>query len=220
LTAGLWLIDPESLAKMSTLRAQQLTPLELADFTSGMSEDPTNLPRDLEQRSIEYYTVKDFLTWASNDEPATHLPAPYWYSNAGIGLLSYLVATATGKSWEDQVNSEILRPLGMADTTLRPTPEQQRRLAQGHNRAGRAAPRWPVYASYAAGGLRSTAEDMVSFGEANLGHPEVNSKPASAELIAAMQLARKPIYMIPNGFNKQAMGWVNNMAEAIGTSIR
>src|SRR6266480_2372002 len=193
-----------------TLRAQQLTPLELADFTSGMADDPTNLPRGLERRSIENYTVKDFLTWASNYEPRTQLPAPYKYSNAGIGLLSYLVATATGKTWEDQINSEILQPLGMADTTLRPTPEQQKRLAQGHSRAGQDAPRWPVFAWYAAGGLRSTAQDMMSFGEANLGHKEVNGKPVSAELIAAVQLAQKPIYPIPNG-NKQAMAWVNNM---------
>jgi CubicO group peptidase (beta-lactamase class C family) len=194
-----------------TLRAQQLTPLELADFTSGMPDDPTDLPRLLERRSIDYYTVKDFLTWASSYEPTTQLPAPYKYSNAGIGLLSYLVATATGKTWEDQVNSEILQPLGMADTTLRPTPEQQKRLAQGHNRAGQDAPRWPVFAWYAAGGLRSTAQDMISFGEANLRHEEVNGKPVSAELIAAMQLAQKPIYTMPNGFNKQAMAWVNNM---------
>jgi CubicO group peptidase (beta-lactamase class C family) len=194
-----------------TLRAQQLTPLELADFTSGMPDDPTNLPRGLERRGIEYYTVKDFLTWASQYEPTTQLPAPYRYSNAGIGLLSYLVATATGKTWEDQVNSEILQPLGMADTTLRPTPEQQKRLAQGHNRAGRDAPRWPVYAWYAAGGLRSTAQDMISFGEANLGHEEVNGKQVPSELIAAMQLAQKPIYTMPNGFNKQAMAWVSNM---------
>jgi CubicO group peptidase (beta-lactamase class C family) len=193
-----------------TLRAQELTPLELADFTSGMPDDPTNLPRGLERRSIEGYTVRDFLTWASNYQPRTRLPAPYKYSNAGIGLLSYLVATATGKTWEEQLNSEILQPLGMADTTLRPTPEQQRRLAQGHNRAGQDAPRWPVYAWYAAGGLRSTARDMISFGEAYLGHNEVNGKPVSAELIAAMQLAQKPIFTMPNG-NKQAMAWVNNM---------
>ena len=195
-----------------TLRAKQLTPLELADFTSGMPDDPTNLPRGLEQRSIEYYTVKDFLTWASNYEPGTQLPAPYKYSNAGIGLLSYLVATATDKTWENQINSEILQPLGMADTTLRPTPEQQKRLAQGHNRAGQNAPRWPVFAWYAAGGLRSTAHDMISFGEAYLGHNEVNGKSVSAELTAAMQLAQKPIFTMPNG-NKQAMAWVNNMGE-------
>jgi CubicO group peptidase (beta-lactamase class C family) len=193
-----------------SLRAQQLTPLELADFTSGMPDDPTNLPRGLEQRSIEHYTVKDFLTWASNYEPRTQLPAPYKYSNAGIGLLSYLVATAAAKTWEEQLNSEILQPLGMNDTTLRPTPEQQKRLAQGHNREGQDAPRWPVYAWYAAGGLRSTAHDMISFGEAYLGHTEVNAKPVSAELIAAMQLAQKPIFTMPSG-NKQAMAWVNDV---------
>ena len=98
----------------------------------------------------------------------------------------------------------------MADTTLRPTPEQQRRLAEGHNRAGQDAPRWPVYAWYAAGGLRSTAHDMISFGEAYLGHEEVNGRPVSAELIAAMQLAQKPIFTMPNG-NKQAMAWVNDV---------
>src|SRR5262249_7794977 len=119
-----------------TLRAQQLTPLELADFTSGMPDDPTNLPRGLEQRSIASYTVRDFLTWAPNYEPRTRLPAPYKYSNAGIGLLSYLIATATGKTWAEQLSAEILEPLGMVDTTLRPTPEQQRRLAEGHNHAG------------------------------------------------------------------------------------
>ena len=101
-----------------TLRAQQLTPLELADFTSGMPDDPTNLPRVLERRSIESYTVKDFLTWASNFQPRTRLPAPYKYSNAGIGLLSYLVATATGNTWEDQINSEILQPLGITEKLL------------------------------------------------------------------------------------------------------
>ena len=100
----------------------------------------------------------------------------YKYPNAGSGLLSYLIATAIGKTWEDQMNSEILQPLGMADTTLRPTPEQRKRLAQGHNRAGQDAPQWPVFAWYAAGGLRSTAHDMISFGEANLGHKEVNRK--------------------------------------------
>ena len=60
------------------------------------------------------------------------------------------------------MNSEILQQLGMADTALRPTPEQQKRLAQGHTRADQNAPRWPVCAWYAAGGLRSTAHDMIS----------------------------------------------------------
>jgi CubicO group peptidase (beta-lactamase class C family) len=75
---------------------------------------------------------------------------------------------------------------------------------------GNDAPRWPIYAWYAAGGLRSTAQDMLSFAEANLGHNQVNSKPVSPELTAAMDLAQKAIYTMPNGINKQAMAWVMN----------
>lgn len=192
-------------------QARTMTPLELADFTSGLPDDPTNLPRALEMRSIEHYTTKDFLTWVSRWTPHTKLPAPYLYSNAGIGLLSYLVMTATGKQWEEQLNTEILQPLGMPDTELQPSPEQRKRLAEGHNMRGQRAPIWPVYAWYAAGGLRSTARDMLSFGEANLGHAELNGKQVPAELTAAMKLAQTPVYTMPNGFNKQAMAWVNNM---------
>jgi CubicO group peptidase (beta-lactamase class C family) len=191
--------------------ARLMTSLELADFTSGLPDDPPNLPRRLEMRSIEHYTTHDFLTWVSHWRPATRLPAPYRYSNAGIGLLSYLVMTATGTPWDNQLNDEILQPLSMHNTTLRPSREQMDRMAQGHRRNGNDAPRWPVYAWYAAGGLRSTARDMLSFGEANLGHKEVNGKPISDELIAAMQLAQKPIYIMPNGISEQAMAWVKNM---------
>ncbi len=198
-----------------TLRpeAQEVTPLELADFTSGMPDDPTNLPHRLEQRSIEHYTTKDFLTWVSRWKPVSTPPAQYLYSNAGIGLLGYLIMTATTTTWDKQLDQDILAPLSMSDTALRPTPEQMKRMAKGHMHYGNDAPPWPVYAWYAAGGLRSTAQDMLSFGEANLGHAEVNGKPVSAELIAAMQLAQKPIYTMPNGINKQAMAWVVNTGD-------
>ena len=191
--------------------AQAVTPLELADFTSGMPDDPPHLPQRLEQRSIEHYTTRDFLTWVSHWHPASVPPAPYRYSNAGIGLLGYLVATATATEWDQQLHTRILDPLGMPDTALRPSPEQTKRLAQGHMHYGNDAPVWPIYAWYAAGGLRSTAQDMLSFGEANLGHSQVNGGAVPAELTAAMELAQKAIYTMPNGMNKQAMAWVVNM---------
>src|SRR5262245_1433247 len=117
-------------------RARPMTPLELADFTSGLPDDPPNLSRRPEMRSIEHYTTHDFLTWISHWRPATRLPAPYRYSNAGIGLLGYLVMTATGAPWDSQLNEEILQPLSMHNTTLRPSREQMNRMAQGHRRDG------------------------------------------------------------------------------------
>ncbi len=191
--------------------AQQITLKQLADFTSGMPDGPPNLPRRLEMRGIEHYTKKDFLHWVSAWQPASPPPAPYLYSNAGIGLLSYLVADATGKSWEEQLNGEIVGPLGLTDTELRPNSQQMERMAQGHRANGMDAPPWPVFAWYAAGALRSTAIDMLRFGEANLGHQQVDGRPVSSQLIFAMKLAQMPIYLLPNGRAKQGMAWVTNL---------
>lgn len=190
--------------------AQQVTPRELAVFTSGMPDEPSDLPQQLEMRGIDNYTTKDFLGWVSRWKPATAPPAPYLYSNAGNGLLSYLVAEATGKSWQEQLNNEIISPLGMADTAVRPNAQQMTRMAQGHLPNGTAAPPWPVYAWFAAGALRSTATDMLRFGEANLFHQQVEGRPVSNELIAAMKLAQTPVYSLPEGDAKQGMAWVTN----------
>jgi len=192
--------------------ARKMTPLELADFTSGMPDDPANLPHvPLERRGTEYYTVKDFLKWVAARNPQTSPPAPYLYSNSGIGLLSYLVDTATHTPWQEQLDRNIIAPLGLKDTLLRPNEEQRQRLAKGHHANGSDAPPWPIFAWYAAGGLRSTAVDMLRFGEANLGHQEVDGQPVSAELIAAMKLAQTPVYRWPHGNDKQAMAWIQNL---------
>ncbi len=190
--------------------AQGVTPRQLADFTSGMPDDPPNLPRRLEMRSIDNYTTKDFMWWISGWQPASPAPAPYQYSNAGIGLLSYLVADATGKPWQQQLNQEILGSLGMSDTELRPSGEQMSRLAQGHRANGADAPWWPIFAWFAAGGLRSAAEAMLRFGEANLGHKQIDGKSVSNELISAMRMAQQPLYLLPNGKAQQGFAWVTH----------
>ena len=189
--------------------AQKATAIQLASFQSGMPDDPTNLPPKLEMRSIEHYTTKDFLMWVAHWKPAVPPPAPYKYSNSGIGLLGYLVMNATGKTWEQQLSDEIVTPLGMVDTELRPGPEQRQRLARGHLTNGRDAPVWPIFAWYAAGGLRSTARDMLRYGEASLGHSDVEGKPVPPALTGAMQKAQTPIYPLPAPAKAhQAMAWV------------
>jgi CubicO group peptidase (beta-lactamase class C family) len=196
--------------------AQQVTPLELADFTSGMPNDPPDLPRSLEKRNIDHYTTRDFINFVRNWEPPIPLPAPYQYSNAGIGLLGYLVADATGKSWEDLLNAEITGPLQMPDTVLRPSMQQRRRLAQGHRPGGAVAPEWPVFAWYAAGGLRSTVRDMTKFGQANLGDRSVAGIPVPAVLTAAMLTAQQSQYQPAGRRFNQAMAWTGHLVDASG----
>ncbi len=196
--------------------AQGLTPRELANFTSGMPDTVPGLPAQLPRRDIENFTTSDFLQWASTWAPDGPLPAPYLYSNAGTGLLGYLIETAVGKPWQSQLSAEITEPLGMSDTTMHLSPDQMGRLAQGHRSNGRAAPSWPVFAWYAAGALRSTALDMLRFGEANLGHAQVDGRPVSAELTAAMRLAQTPTYDLPSGNGRQGMAWVTRLGDQPG----
>ena len=76
------------------------------------------------------------------------------------------------------------------------------------------APNWPIFARFAAGGLRSTAVDVLRFGEADLGQKRVDGRPVSEELIAAPNLAQKPIYPMDNGQRKMAMAWIVNLGAA------
>ena len=79
------------------------------------------------------------------------------------------MATASGRSYDDYVRSEILDPLGMSDTTTEiPAEHHGGRLAVGHtarNRDGSRDP-MPLFQSRSiapAAGFASTAEDLARF---------------------------------------------------------
>src|SRR6185436_2660444 len=62
------------------------------------------------------------------------------YSNLGVGLLGQVLADRAGKSYADQLRAEITDPLGMTDTVLRLSREQQERFLQGHDEKHRPLP--------------------------------------------------------------------------------
>jgi CubicO group peptidase (beta-lactamase class C family) len=194
--------------------ARGMTLLMLATHTAGFPRDPTDLPNRLEKRNIEDYTTADFFHFIDNWQVQGGLPAAYSYSNTGFGLLGYLVAKAAGKDWENLVSENITQPLGMSDTVIRLRDDQRSRLAQGYREDGAAAPKWPVFAWYAAGALRSTPQDMLKFCEANLGHSTIGGTAVPQRLVAAAQLAQQPRLPIDNGKFKQALGWSIRPASA------
>ncbi|MBE7209617.1 MAG: beta-lactamase family protein, partial [Gluconacetobacter diazotrophicus] len=186
----------------------RITPTELADFTSGLPELPDDVPRRLDRRGLANYTPADFLRWLSRTVPDTgcDLPAPYRYSNASVGLLGPILFHATGRPWRELLARTITVPLGMADTAIDPARPGR---VQGHLRDGRPAPPWPVFSWFAAGALRSTAADMLAFGEAALGHPRVGDRPVPPALVAALRRAMRPIYQPPGRFFSQGLAWAS-----------
>jgi CubicO group peptidase (beta-lactamase class C family) len=95
----------------------------------------------------------------------------------------------------------------MHDTVIRPSIEQQARLIQGHPDIHVPADWWDRDALAGAGGLRSTADDMLTYLEANL-HPErVGGKSTSAATLAtAIALSQEPQAAFED--MKIALGWL------------
>ena len=85
------------------------------------------------------------------------------YSNYAVGLLGYLLARRAGTSYERLVRVRICEPLGLADTWVQTPVADRGRVATGHDRWGRETGHWHLAALAGAGGLRSTAADLLAF---------------------------------------------------------
>ena len=203
--------------------AARVTPLQLADFTSGMPTLPDNVPAALRNRGIDNYTERDFLQWIAGWNPGVDgrcvTPAHYAYSNASVGLLGHMVANATGTPWRELVAQRITIPLGMVDTGIDVPAQHRNRLAQGHGPLGAPVMPWPVFAWFAAGALRSTPQDMLRFGEAALGMPQVDGHRVPDSLTHAFRTAMSPIYQPDGKPFLQAMSWAVRPATTAPGSV-
>ncbi|UZR29802.1 serine hydrolase domain-containing protein [Methylococcus mesophilus] len=164
--------------------AGRITLLELATHTSGLPREPHSLTQlgylirygFTGENLYEYLdrnTAYEYLrTW----RPSAGTERRYRYSNLGAGLLGHLIEVKTGKALPELMATRISRPLGLRDTVFELNPEQRTRLATGH--AGEEpffmlrnsdVPAWDLGEFMrAAGGIYSTANDMLIFTKASL----------------------------------------------------
>jgi D-alanyl-D-alanine-carboxypeptidase/D-alanyl-D-alanine-endopeptidase len=119
--------------------------------------------------------------------------APYdqSYSNYGMGLLGDLLSRVYDKPWEQLVKERITSPLGMNDTVVTLSEEQQKRFAPPYKGKQAGTP-WTFSTLAGAGALRSTAADMVKFGEALLA-PEKTPFKEAIELMLQPHTPAKDI---------------------------
>jgi CubicO group peptidase (beta-lactamase class C family) len=96
------------------------------------------------------------------------------YSNHGTGIAAYIVEQVSGMSWDNYVEENILRPLGMAHTTFRqPVPEKLSvNTSKGYTYSeGEFQEQAFVYVPLApVASASTTATDMANFMIAHLNH--------------------------------------------------
>jgi|GEM_PF-440256 len=130
------------------------------------------LPREAEK---DYWADNSFpdtdkLRADVNAQTQLYRPYDYWqYSNLGMAMLGDVIASVSGTSWNDYVESEILAPLGMtATTTDMPFDRVGDGFAQGYyvrkpDGVRAAAEPHQFRAFSAAAGVASSVNDMAKF---------------------------------------------------------
>ena len=115
---------------------------------------------------------------------AQSAPCPARYSNAGLALVGELLAEHYGQPWERLVAERIAGPLGLRDT-MQQLGANADRLAPGWAGESRGEP-WPMVAFAGAGGLRASAQDLVTFGRALLAGRAGPLGPAAERMLAPL----------------------------------
>lgn len=142
----------------------KITIYNLLTHTSGIPNF-TSFP---DYRSTEATpTTPEKLVARFRDKPLDFQPGEKWsYSNSGYVLLGYLIEKISGKSYQDFVEENLFKPLGMNDSGYDSNSAIILHRAYGYSRG----PNGPVNAGYidmtipfSAGGLYSTTHDLLKW---------------------------------------------------------
>ncbi|MCP3140236.1 serine hydrolase domain-containing protein [Pyxidicoccus xibeiensis] len=180
--------------------AGRITLEQLATHTSGLPHLPPNLEEGARnpEDPFGHYSAGMFGDFLRGYQPALPPPRPYAGSLLGMGVLGHALSRRAGLNYGHALRDGLCKPLGLGDTTLRLSEEQQPRLVSGHTARGKPVPAWNFPALPGAGALHSTAGDLLRFLDAHLGR-------ADAALVRALRLTQVP--RVDAGPARQALGW-------------
>ena len=150
---------------------KQISLLDLATHYSSLPRLPDNFtPANPANPYADYTPAKQRQFLAAYRLP--HAPGTHFdYSNIGYAVLGTALAAQAGTSYEALLQSRIAVPLGMRSTSNQPTHGMLARLAPGHLLSGEPTPAWDLNVVAPAGGVYSSARDMVAYLQAYMFKP-------------------------------------------------
>lgn len=185
---------------MPQRNGRQITLRDLATHVSALPRMPDDAgPADGVDNPFADYGEDKLLAFLDHYQLTRDIGSKWEYSNLGVGLLGYLLARAAHTDYETLLRKRITGPLHMADTKVTLTPREAARLAPPFDRYMRPAKRWDIGLFAGAGGIRSSAADMLVFARAVL-DPR---SPIAAAVKTALSVRRPG----PAPQVEQALGW-------------
>ncbi len=190
--------------------ASRITLRHLATHTSGLPSAPNNSgPTSGNRPGYVAYTEPLLLEFLSGFKPARPAGSEFSYSNLGMGLLGHLLSRHAGRPLAALFRERIFGPLKMTSSGTRGEMEKiaAARLTVGHSRDGSPSVPWPMApVLHGAGGIHSTARDMLRFLSASIGF----TPSPLARALKAMQQVRHPLGTAGSGIG---LGWMVTRAE-------
>ncbi len=176
-----------SSVRMPARNGIEITLAHLATHTSGLPSYPSTYVPASNRNPFAGITEADVYAFL-NGFVLPRNPGSAWeYSNLGVGLLGIVLTRTLGVDYEEAIVARIADELGLVDTRIRPSAEQQDRFATGYSGVLEIPP-FEMGALNGAGALRSTVADLLAFLAANRGWRETSLRSAMTEA----QKFRKP----------------------------
>jgi len=165
-----------------------------------LSRDPNKAALAEFKAACDAYTAKELYAFLSRYKLTKPPGTEFQYSNVGMGLLGHAIALKAGEPYESLIVERIARPLEMESTMITIAPAQEGRLARGHWADGKPSENIRFQVLSSAGGLLSTANDMLKFLAANLAIVQ-------SELIPLMEKMQVVRHIGEVRFGRTAMPW-------------
>ncbi|MGW4839215.1 serine hydrolase domain-containing protein [Streptomyces globisporus] len=172
---------------------RRITLRHLLTHTSGLPGLPADFyPQAVPRWSTDPYggypadrVVRAFLRARPRHRPGTR----WHYSNFAVSVLGHTLAAATGTPWEVLLHQQVLARLGLDATRVRPGPDGTD--AVGHRRDATPVPALDTGGFTAAGAVRATPLDLLTFLEAHTG--SAADSPTDSSLDAALTEVTRPV---------------------------
>ncbi|HMI50140.1 MAG TPA: serine hydrolase [Candidatus Saccharimonadales bacterium] len=189
--------------KIPERNGRSITLLDLATHTSGLpfmhdeSVASSGSPAG-KNSSVQLFESVGRATLAHD------IGTEWDYSNLGYWLLAQSLTRRSGADYESLLRTRILAPLKLTSTGVG-TPSLKLELAVGHNAELQPTQTWygnPMYSEMqAAGGLASTANDLLTFLAASMGY----ERSPLGSAMTSMLDTRRPTGRLGEA---QALGWL------------
>ena len=186
----------------SSLNGKEMTLVQLANHTSGLPFEPSNVKNDVQYPFDQYAPYKSYRTERLYDYLSHQLVLQSTpgekrtYSNLGCGLLGHILTLISRKSYEELLFETICKPLGMHNTFVELTPVREREMVHGRYPNGDVLilGDGDCGALTGCGGIKSSAKDLVKYLRANMADTTY------------FYLAQKPTKQFDEHFSG-ALGW-------------